>query len=162
MTKYAMIISIIICSLHFIGIIMALTKAFNSQSKFDQNLNLCFKVVVFIALCFIAVHLFRIAFKETPDEVLFDNYLFKFQTSGFNSQSFYLGSRPSHNIAITRGYKCHIVANKDVTVNYFYRGAWKQKFLAFGDHGINSNVELIQIVPTVGDTKVYIFSKINY
>ena len=166
MTKYAMIISIIICSLHFIGIIMAPATAVKSKSKFAKGLKLWSKVALFlslgIALCFLVVYLFRIAFKPTPDEVLFDNYLFRFQTAGFNSQSYNL-SGPSFGIKITQGYQFYIVANRDVKVEIYFRGRYRgERLLKFGDFGINDYADLIQIIPiTNSTTKVYVFSKLN-
>lgn len=167
MTKYAMIISIIICSLHFIGIIMAPATAVKSKSKFAKGLKLWSKVALFlslgIALCFFVIYLFHLVFTPTPDEVLFSNYLFRYQTGGFNSQSYNLGDSPSHGIGITKGYQFYIVASKDVLVKYSYnRGQVKQKFLPFGSHDISDTADVIKIIPVVANTKAYVFSKINY
>ena len=148
---------------------MAPATAVKSKSKFVKGLKLWSKVALFlslgIALCFFVVYLFRLVFTPTPDEVLFSNYLFRYQTGGFNSSGEYNLSkgRSSFDIRITKGYQFFIVADKDVLVNYSYnRGQVKQKFLPFGSHDILANADVINIIPVAADTKAYVFSKINY
>jgi hypothetical protein len=104
---------------------MAPATAVKSKSKFAKGLKLWSKVALFlslgIALCFLVVYLFRIVFTPTPREVLFDNYLFRFQTAGFNSQQYSLNG-PSYGIKITSGYHFYVVADKDIKVRLYFRG----------------------------------------
>jgi hypothetical protein len=145
---------------------MAPATAVKSKSKFAKGLKLWSKVALFlslgIALCFLVVYLFRIVFIPTPREVLFDNYLFRFQTAGFNSQNYTL-SGPSFLIGITRGYQFFIVASEDVRVVIYYQGVYKgERFLPFGSFDPKATADRIQIIPTSSNTtKAYVFSKLN-
>lgn len=145
---------------------MAPATAVKSKSKFAKGLKLWSKVALFlslgIALCFLVVYLFRIVFTPTPREVLFDNYLFRFQTAGFNSQQYSLNG-PSYGIKITSGYQFYVVADKDIKVRLYFRGQYKgEPMLPFGSFDLNSYADVIQLIPVSDQsTRVHVFSKLN-
>ena len=142
-------------------------KAVGSQkSKSLQASEKYLKVALLLGLViFCAVYLFRSVFPPpTPKELIFSNYLFRFQTGGFNSREYTLSDgRPSFGIKITSGYQFYIVADHEVKVGIYFRGQYKgERLLKFGDFGINDYADLIQLIPTTSsETKVYVFSKLN-
>ncbi len=131
----------------------------------EKYLTVAILLAILILLLLLSIAAFRSAFPPpTPAEVVFSNYLNGFKTSGFNSQEYNLSSgHPSYGIKITRGYQFVIVANKSIEVDYYYRGGLpKRRLINSCEENPREDADLIQIFPIAGDTKVYIFSKINY
>lgn len=131
----------------------------------EKYLTVAILLAILILLLLLSIAAFRSAFPPpTPNEVIFSNYLNRFQSSGFNSREYNLSAgRPSFGIRITRGYQFFIVANNNIEVDYYYRGGLpKRRLINFCEDSPMENADMIQIFPVAGDTKVYLFTKINY